>query len=91
MVGKKGKFSKSPGYIRKIPPGPDLALMCYERGWSNITPSLGYDIWPTSRTRAGLNPPLPKGEAVGTLLLRSYEKRNRKIISKELLNIFEYI
>jgi hypothetical protein len=26
---------------------------------------LDYDIWPTSRSRAGLNPPLQKGEAVG--------------------------
>ena len=27
--------------------------------------ALGYDIWPSSRARAGLNPPLQKGEAFG--------------------------
>ena len=55
----------SPGCIRKIPPGPDLALIRFMRGWSSIAASSDYDIWPPSRARAGLSPPLQKGEAVG--------------------------
>ncbi len=61
-----GKFSISSVCIRKIPLGPDLALIHWESGWSNIAGSSGYDICPPSRAsrsrpglgtgRAGLNP-----------------------------------
>ena len=68
-IRNQSKFSITPGCIRKIPPGPDLDLILCESGWSNITASLVYDIWPPSRSRAGLNPPLQKGEGFGVPVL----------------------
>ena len=50
---------------QESPPGPDLALMHCEKGWSSITASSSYEIWPPSRARAGLNPPLQKREVFG--------------------------